>query len=47
MGDSLLKAAVRLESGPYDTSGDDTGKSGHSAGLQGVDTLLFVNQGLP
>lgn len=28
-------------------SGDDTGKSGHSAGLQGVDTLLFVNQGLP
>lgn len=28
-------------------SGDDMGKSEHSAGLQGVDTLLFVNQGLP
>lgn len=33
--------------GPYDTSADDTGKSGHSAALQGVDILLFANHGLP
>lgn len=33
--------------GPYDTSADGTEKSEHSAGLQGVDILLFVNHGLP
>lgn len=33
--------------GPYNTSADDTGKSGHSAALQGVDILLFANHGLP
>lgn len=43
----MRQQAVRLRSGPYGTSGDDMGKSEHSAGLQGVDTLLFVNQGLP
>lgn len=46
VGDISIKADVRLASGPYNTSADGTERSEHSAALPGVDTLLFVNQGL-